>query len=98
MARSDHNLYLDNDTPCPDYPGDGLCLAKTAQGAASGGIPLHTVLVCEFDDADVLLTPVVGEPPVPVGKWRGKGALRTTVGMTALCPLIAISTAALPTA
>ena len=22
-----------------------------------------------FDDADVLLLPVIGEPPVPVGKW-----------------------------
>ncbi len=43
-----------------------------------------------FDDADVLITPVVGEPPVPVGKWRGKGALRTTVGMSRTYPFTAV--------
>ena len=44
----------DNMTGCPSYDGDGICLATTAAGAASGGIPMHTVLVCEYDEADVL--------------------------------------------
>ncbi len=39
---------------CPSAPGDGVCLAKTWQGAASGGIPASTVLIVEYDDADVL--------------------------------------------
>lgn len=40
--------------PCPEFPGDGLCLAKTWRGAASGGIPAITCLLVEFDPADVL--------------------------------------------
>ena len=40
--------------PCPQFEGDGLCLAKTWQGAASGGIPAITCLLVEFDDGDVL--------------------------------------------
>lgn len=40
--------------PCPSAPGDGLCLARTPAGAAGGGIPLHVVLVCAYDPADVL--------------------------------------------
>jgi len=40
--------------PCPEFPGDGLCLAKTWRGAASGSIPAITCLLVEFDPADVL--------------------------------------------
>ena len=40
--------------PCPGFEGDGLCLAKTWWGAASGGIPAITCLLVEFNPADVL--------------------------------------------
>jgi hypothetical protein len=40
--------------PCPEFVGDGLCLAKTWRGAASGSIPAITCLLVEFDDGDVL--------------------------------------------
>ena len=40
--------------PCPKFVGDGLCLAKTWRGAASGSIPAITCLLVEFDDAAVL--------------------------------------------
>lgn len=40
--------------PCPQFPGDGLCLAKTWRGAASGGIPAITCLLVEYDEGDVL--------------------------------------------
>ncbi len=40
--------------PCPRFPGDGLCLAKTWKGAASGGIPAITCLEVTYDPADVL--------------------------------------------
>ena len=33
-----------------------------------------------FADHDVLLTPVTAAPPEPVGRWRGKGAVRTFYG------------------
>ena len=42
------------DDPCPRFEGDGLCLAKTWSGAASGGIPAITCLLVEFGDVDVL--------------------------------------------
>ena len=44
---------LDNDDPCPRAAGDGLCVAKTWRGAASGGIPATTVLLVGYDQADV---------------------------------------------
>jgi amidase len=35
-----------------------------------------------FDDCDVLLTPTIGEPPVPVSKWSSNRGLWTLAGMT----------------
>lgn len=35
-----------------------------------------------FERCDVLVTPTVGEPPVEVGRWAGRGALRTLLGMS----------------
>jgi len=39
-----------------------------------------------YDDHDVLVTPVTGEPPVEIGKWEGKGALWTVLGMSRTYP------------
>lgn len=33
-----------------------------------------------FDDHDVVLAPLVAQPPEPIGKWAGKGPLRTFYG------------------
>lgn len=35
-----------------------------------------------FDHCDVLLTPTIGQPPVPVGKWESRPGLWTLAGMT----------------
>ncbi len=35
-----------------------------------------------FDEADVVLLPVIGEPPVPVGKWDSRSGPWTLTGMT----------------
>jgi amidase len=35
-----------------------------------------------FEDHDVLLLPVIGEPPVPVKKWSSRGGPWTLAGMT----------------
>jgi len=43
-----------------------------------------------FADIDVLVTPTTGTLPVPVGKWRGKGALRTLISMSRVYPYAAI--------
>jgi amidase len=39
-----------------------------------------------FDSTDVLMMPTVGEPSVAVGRWAGKGALRTEMGMARVYP------------
>ncbi|MDX6617287.1 MAG: amidase [Solirubrobacterales bacterium] len=39
-----------------------------------------------YENHDVLLTPVTGEPPVEIGNWDGKGALRTLLGMSRTYP------------
>jgi amidase len=43
-----------------------------------------------FDDHDVLITPVVGTPPVEVGRWEGMGALRITLGMSRVYPFTGV--------
>ena len=40
--------------PCPQFWGDGLCLARTWRGAASGNIPAITGLICGYREEDVL--------------------------------------------
>jgi amidase len=42
-----------------------------------------------FDRCDVLVLPTVGEPAVEVGRWAGKGALRTVLGMSRAYPYCA---------
>jgi len=39
-----------------------------------------------FAHADVLLTPVTATPPVEIGRWDSKGALRTVLGMSRVYP------------
>jgi amidase len=43
-----------------------------------------------FDEVDLLVTPATGMPPVPVGTWRGKGAVRTSIGMSRVYPFTAV--------
>ena len=46
--------FLAHEDPCPGAPGDGVCLAKTWSGAASGRITARAVLVCGYFQSDVL--------------------------------------------
>jgi amidase len=39
-----------------------------------------------FDDHDVLVTLISAAPPVEVGRWEGKGAMRTVFGMSSVYP------------
>ena len=45
---------LKHDNACPAAPGDGICIARTMSGAASGGIPCGTYLLVAYTPADVL--------------------------------------------
>jgi amidase len=55
-----------------------------------------------FDDHDVVLTPLVAQPPEPVGRWAGKGPVRTFngsgpyVGYTAVWNLVGNPAASIP--
>lgn len=42
-----------------------------------------------FERCDVLLMPTTGEPPIEVGRWAGKGALRTTLAVSRSFPYCA---------
>ena len=50
---------------------------------ARAAIPKHAKRINRiFDAHDVLLLPVIGEPPVPVEKWSSRGGQWTLAGMT----------------
>ena len=66
---SNDHLLLDNTSACPKKPGDGLCVATTWQGMASGGISALTLLLVAYRAADV-----VGRN-VPQGKLRIGGVV-----------------------
>lgn len=46
-------LDLSNTSACPSRPGDGLCVATTWRGMASGCIPARTLLLVAYRAADV---------------------------------------------
>lgn len=61
---SNDGLNRGNESACPEVPGDGLCVATTWRGMASGGIPARTLLLVAYRAADV-----VGRDE-PAGKLR----------------------------
>jgi len=72
----------EHDDPCPRHDGDGLCAALTWDGAASGGLPVGTVLLLAWapndeiardsDKARLRRAWVAAE--VPVSALAGPGA------------------------
>ncbi len=68
---SNDELNRGNKSACPDQPGDGLCVATTWRGMASGGIPARTLLLVAYRSADV-----VGRDE-PAGKLRIGGEVAT---------------------
>jgi hypothetical protein len=59
-------LILTNKDGCPAAVGDGICLAHTWGGMASGGIPAITLLLVAYAQADVL------------GRTPGEGKVRVS--------------------
>jgi amidase len=43
--------------------------------------PFGAKAMAWFEDFDVLVLPTLAEPPVPIGKWDGKGWFTTTMGV-----------------
>jgi amidase len=59
---------------------------RVVRGARAGRAKHSARVNALFDDFDVLLTPAVGEPAVPIGRWEGRGALWTLLGMSRTYP------------
>ncbi len=61
----------------------GSLIPDWALRRARAATPKHAARINRiFDDHDVLLLPVIGEPPLPVGNWDSRGGLWTLAGMT----------------
>ena len=55
IAECDPDLIIDiNTDACPAQVGDGLCVATSWRGMASGGIPARTLLLVAYTCSDVL--------------------------------------------
>ena len=65
----------------------GRALSGRVLRSAIAAEPAHAARInAIFDDVDVVMTPVTGEPPVEIGRWAGQGALRTLLGMSRTYP------------
>jgi amidase len=61
----------------------GSLIPDSVVKRTKAAIPKHARrLNAIFDEADVLLLPVIGEPPVPIGKWDSRSGMWTLAGMT----------------
>ncbi len=61
----------------------GALIPNSVLRSTKAAIPKHARRInAIFDHADVLLLPVIGEPPVPIGKWDSRSGLWTLSGMT----------------
>jgi amidase len=69
----------------------GSLIGRSALRRQREAAPKHAARINRlFDDHDVLITPVVGRPPVEVGRWEGMGALRITLGMSRVYPFTGV--------
>jgi amidase len=69
----------------------GALTSRRAVRRAVDAIPKHARRINRvFDDHDVLLMPTVGAPPVEVGRWEERGALRTLLGMGRVYPFTGV--------
>jgi amidase len=74
----------------------GAKIAKKVDPAAAD--PFGARMREWFDDYDVLITPTLSRPPVPIGTWQGKGWIRTTLGVGNWLYTVAWNVARLPAA
>jgi amidase len=56
--------------------------ARARRGEAADAARVNAI----FDHCDVLMTPVMGGPAIPVRRWEGQSALRTVLGMSRFYP------------
>ena len=59
----------------------GRFVQRRGWAQPSGNDPFGATAATWFANFDVLIMPTLAEPAVPLGKWNGKGWLRTTMGV-----------------
>ena len=64
----------------------GRMMSSRIDAAVAGIEKTSARINALFEEFDVLMTPTVGEPAVPIGKWQGKGAWSVLVGMSRTYP------------
>jgi amidase len=65
----------------------GSMVSRRALERAKRGREKHAARInALFDDHDVLVVPVCGEPPIEIGRWEKSGALRILLGMSRTYP------------
>jgi amidase len=69
----------------------GGLIGSSGVARARGAEPGHTARINSlFDDHEVLLTAVTARLPVEIGRWEGRGALRTLLGNAATYPFTGV--------
>jgi hypothetical protein len=53
-AKAEGPFFKDNTGGCPRSPGDGICVANTWEGMASGSIPALNILLVGYRESDIL--------------------------------------------
>ena len=59
----------------------GRFLRRAGWAKPAAADPFGAKAMAWFEDFDVLVMPTLAEPPVPIGKWDGKGWFTTTMGV-----------------
>ena len=81
VARAEHPERLESRTKGFDRLGRAFPRAvveRATRAAAADAAKINA----SWADFDLLVTPTVGEQPIEVGRWEGRGAARTLVGMS----------------
>ena len=59
-----------------------LAAGRLARRSTARRLDVYERIDRSWRDFDVLVTPTTGVPPIEVGRWEGKGALATMLGMS----------------
>jgi amidase len=68
----------------------GLVPARTVAHSVAREPQVAARVTSLFNEFDVLMTPVTARPAPAVGRWEGRGAVRTLNGITWHCPFTAM--------
>jgi amidase len=86
FALAQHPENFEQRTKGFDKLGRRIPLRELRRARNAEARDTRRVLTSVFDEADVLVMPVTGEPAFEVERWKGKGAFHTLMGMSRAYP------------